>query len=64
MADNPLVQGIFHTQQLVTLAFEHLGHRDPGPLGDDLGDFLVGYLVAQQLVFRLGVLLGHLLAAL
>ena len=63
LTDHALVQRIFHTQQLVALALKHFGHRNTGPLGDDLGDFLVGHLVAQQLVLRLGVLLGHLLAA-
>ncbi len=60
----PLVQGLFHAQQLVLLAFQHLGNRNSGPLGYHLGDFLVGHLVAQQLIFGLGVLLFLILGSL
>ncbi len=49
LAQHPAVQGVFHVQQLFAVALQHLGHRDAGPLGDHLGDLLVGDLVAQQL---------------
>ena len=38
LADHPLRQLVFHAQQLVALAFEHLVDRDAGPAGDDMGD--------------------------
>ncbi len=63
LADHPVVQQSFHAQQLVALAFEHLRHRDTGPLRHDLGNFFLGHLAAQQLVFRLAVLVDHLQAA-
>ncbi|MNF70775.1 hypothetical protein D3C84_526990 [compost metagenome] len=63
LADHPLVQVIFHAQQLLALAFEHLRHWNSGPLGDDFGDLFIGDLVAQQLVLGLAVLVDHLQAA-
>jgi hypothetical protein len=55
LADHAPGERFLHAQQLVAFAFEHLGHRDAGPLGHHLGNFLVGHLVAQQLHFpRLG----------
>ena len=38
LADHPFRQLVFHAQQLVALAFEHLVDRDAGPAGDDMGD--------------------------
>jgi len=64
LTDDASVQHVFHAQQLVALAFEHLGDRDTGPLGNHLGDLLVGHLVTQQLVFFLAMLIDHLQAAL
>ncbi len=64
LADHPVVQGFFHAQQLVALAFEHLADRNAGPLGDHLGDLVFGDLVAQELVGRLLVLVDHLQTAL
>ena len=64
LADDTCVQHVFHAQQFVPLAFEHLRHRNAGPLGDHLGDLLIGHLVAQQLVFLLAVLVDHFQAAL
>ena len=61
---HPAMQGLFHAQQLVALALQHLGHRNPGPLGNDLGNFLVGDLVTQQLVLGLGLLLFLVLSRL
>ncbi|RML39449.1 hypothetical protein ALQ97_200096 [Pseudomonas savastanoi pv. glycinea] len=58
------MQQAFHLQQLVALAFEHLRYRNTGPLGDHFGDFFLGDLAAQQLVFTLAVLVDHLQAAL
>jgi hypothetical protein len=59
LTDHALVQRLFHAQQLVALAFEHLGDRNAGPARHDFGDFLLGDLVLQQLeVLRLGRLRG------
>ena len=57
------MERVFHAQQLVPLALQHLADRDAGPFGDHLGDFLVGHLVAQQLALPgLGLAgEGHLL---
>ena len=53
------MQGIFHAQQFFPVALHHLGHRNPGPARYHLGDFFLGYLVAQQhRVLGLGFL-GH-----
>src|SRR3546814_5427013 len=48
---------------LFALAFEHFRNRDTGPLRDNLGNFLIGHLVTQQLVLGLAVLVDHLQAA-
>ncbi len=53
LADNALVQRILHAQQFFPLPFQHLADRDAGPLGNDLGDLLLGDLVAQQAFLRL-----------
>ena len=63
LADHSPMQLLLHAQQLLALALEHLRHRDTGPLGNHFGDFLVGHLVAQQLVLGLAVLVDHLQAA-
>ncbi len=57
LADHAVVQHLFHAQQLVALAFEHLVDRDAGPARNDLGDLLVGHAVLYQLeVLVLGFL--------
>ena len=48
LADHPAVQLFFHPQQLVAFSFQHAGHRDAGPAGQDVGDLHVGDPVAQQ----------------
>ncbi len=65
LTDDTFVQPVFHAQQLVTFAFQHLGCRDPGPASDDLGDLFrahglfdhdaVGFLLfgLTQLFFQL-----------
>ena len=52
LADDALLEEVLHVEQLVLLALEHLRHRNAGPLRDDLGDFLVGDLVAHELDAR------------
>src|SRR6056297_1670253 len=43
------MQRLFHAQQLVPLAFQHLGHGNAGPAADDLGDLFLGHLALEQL---------------
>ena len=57
LAHDALGQRLLHAQQLVLLALEHLGDRDAGPLGDHLGDLLLGDAVAHE---RGSLLLGGL----
>ena len=38
LADDALAELVFHAQQLVALAFQHLVDRNAGPARDDLGD--------------------------
>jgi hypothetical protein len=40
LADHALAQLVFHAQQLLALAFQHLVHRHAGPARDDGGDLL------------------------
>ncbi len=40
LTDDALVQAVFHVQQFFGLGFHHLGDRNAGPLGDDLGNVL------------------------
>ena len=49
LADDALVQRLFHAQQFFLLALEHLRDRNAGPLGNHFRDFLFGHLVADQL---------------
>ena len=48
LTDDPMAERRFHRQQLFPLALQHLGDRDAGPLGDDLGDFFLGHPAADQ----------------
>jgi hypothetical protein len=43
LADDALGELIFHAQQLVALAFQHLVDRNAGPARDDLRDVLGGH---------------------
>ncbi len=52
---NAHAQPVFHVQKLLHLAFEHPGHRNPGPLGHDLRHVLVVHLFFQDLLMRLNV---------
>ena len=38
LTDDAQPQAVFHVDQLLDLAFEHLGNRNAGPLGDDAGN--------------------------
>ena len=50
LANDTLVQGVFHTQQFIPLAFQHFGHWDARPAGDHLSNLLLRDVRAQQLV--------------
>ena len=43
LADQALVEGFLHIQQLHRFAFGEFLHRHPGPGGHDLGDVLLGH---------------------
>ena len=64
LADHPVMEGVFHPHQFIPLALKHLRYRNAGPLGDNFGDFLVGYPVTQQLHFHHFSLAGHIQLAL
>ena len=50
LADDALVQPLFHLQQLLDFAFHQPADRDAGPLADDLGDvFLVDFFFQHAL---------------
>ena len=50
LADDALPQAIFHGDQLLHFAFQHLRDGDSGPLGDDAGDvFLVDFFFQHAL---------------
>ena len=52
LADHPLVEDLVEAQQLLALALDQPGDRDAGPARDDLGDLLLGDLLAQQALPR------------
>jgi hypothetical protein len=41
LADDPLVEPLFHAEQLLGLGFEHLADGDARPLGHDFGDVVL-----------------------
>ena len=53
--DDALTQAVLHRDQLLHLAFEHLGDGDAGPLGDDGGDVFFVYLFLEHSVGGFGV---------
>ena len=53
LADDAELQPIFHLEQLLHLAFEHLGHRNAGPFGDHFGDVLGVDLFFEHLLIFL-----------
>ena len=48
LTDHAGVQFILELKEFLHLALHQLGHRDAGPLGDHLGDVVLGDLLAQQ----------------
>ena len=59
LADDALMQRIFHAQQFLAFAFEHLADRNSGPARDDFGDFFRRHALLQQREsFRFGFLRG------
>ena len=57
LADDPLAEFLLHAQELLALAFQHLGGRNAGPALDHLGDLLRahGFLDHQVVVALLGL---------
>ena len=53
LADDALAQALFHRDQLLHFAFEHLGDGNAGPLGDDARDvFFVDFFLEHALFTR------------
>ena len=50
LTDDPLVKNVFQIQQLLPLTLYQTGYGDACPALDDLGNFLVGDLVAQKCI--------------
>ena len=48
LADHALPQALFHGDQLLDFAFEHLRDRNAGPLGDDAGDVFFVHFFFQH----------------
>ena len=48
LADDALPQTLFHRDQLLHFAFQHLRNRNAGPLADDLGDVFLVNLFLQH----------------
>src|SRR5664279_4577687 len=48
LSNNALPQTVFHGDQLLYFAFQHLRHRNAGPLADDLGDVFLVHLFLQH----------------
>src|SRR5450631_2198612 len=48
LADDAPRERLFHAQQLLFFAFEHLRNRNAGPFGHDLGDLLLRDLIPHQ----------------
>ena len=40
LVDHALMNPVFHMDQFLSFAFHHLGDRNAGPFGDQLGDIL------------------------
>ena len=69
LADDPLVDLVFHAQQPGGLGLGELEHRDAGPVAEHLGDLVVVHLgdhveiAGAPLLFALGTLAHQLLFA-
>src|ERR1035438_7224132 len=48
LSNNALPQTVFHRDQLLHFAFQHLRHRNAGPLADDLSDVFLVDLFLQH----------------
>lgn len=48
LADDALMQLVLEVDELLHLALHHLGHRDAGPGGHHLGDFLLRHLLLKD----------------
>ena len=66
LADEALVELVFHAQQLLGFGFGELEHRDAGPHADDLGDFVFAdagphaFVGGLPLLFELELLVRQL----
>ena len=44
LADDALLEALFHLHQLLPFTFEHSGDGNSGPRGDNLSNILLGHL--------------------
>ena len=59
LADDALVQALFHLQQFFCFGFHHLADRDAGPLGDHFGDIIhIHHFIQLVFCFPLIALFG------
>ena len=56
LADHPFVQGFFHPQQFLLLAFQHPLDRDAGPFGHDFCNIFRGNRFCDNRILNLGLL--------
>jgi hypothetical protein len=50
LADDALVQALFHLQQLLGLGLHHLADGDARPLGDHLGDVVLVHQLVERVL--------------
>src|SRR5215831_16223573 len=55
LSDDPLPQALFHRDQSLHLAFEHLGDGNSSPLGDDARNVFFVHFFFEHVVARLAV---------
>ena len=62
LADHALAQPLFHVDQFLDFAFEHLGNGNARPLGDDARDIFFIHFLFEHALPGLAVDLGRELA--
>src|SRR3972149_5307571 len=60
LANDALLELVFHVQELLALAGQHLLDRNAGPARHDLGDFLLADRLGHQSFVRCAIELGKL----
>ena len=55
LANDPQPQTVFHIDELLDFALQHLRHRNPSPLGDDAGNVFLIHFFFQHALSGLAV---------